>query len=138
MSILDKFTKKKGSPEKAVVAVKSDDTKKKTKKKTESKKAIVSISKLATQTLLKPVVTEKSAKLSDQGVVVFEVPVGANRVAVRQAFRELYKVTPVKINIINVRGKRVKFGRVEGKRQNVKKALISLPKGTRIDIFEGV
>ncbi|MBU1126257.1 MAG: 50S ribosomal protein L23 [Patescibacteria group bacterium] len=149
MSILNRFKKKTEAPEKASVATrlaeKDAAAAKKTvkkaasnKEKTTQKKSITSVSKLATSTLLAPVVSEKTAKLSDEGVVSFFVAPGANRVAVRQAFRELYKITPVKVNIINVRGKAVRFGRVQGKRNNMKKAHIFLPKGTRVDIFEGV
>lgn len=156
MGIFDRFKKKKEAPAKASVAKKVESGKlsgragsgsagkvesqkpKKEKKETKKKKAVSSLSRLATKTLITPVVSEKTAQLQDRGVLVFRVAVNANRVAVRQAFKELYKVTPLKVNIINVRGKRVKFGRVQGQRQNVKKALIFLPKGTRIDIFEGV
>ena len=148
MSILDRFKKKGEATEKASVAKKVADKKdaapaKKAKaapkkKVTAKKKSVISISKLATSTLIAPVVTEKTAQLSDRGIVSFFVAPNANKVAIRQAFRELYKVTPVKVNIINVRGKAVRFGRVTGKRNNMKKAHIFLPKGTRVDIFEGV
>lgn len=148
MSILDKFKKKAESPEKASVAKKVSSKEESTKpvkksavkEKTETtkKKSVGSVSKLATSTFLKPVVTEKTARLADNNVVTFFVPTTANRITVRQAFRELYKVTPVKVNIVNSRGKAVRFGRVQGKRNNTKKALITLPKGTSVDIFEGV
>ncbi len=148
MSILDRFKKKTEAPEKASVAkqvkevkqAKASKPKKEatSKKETAKKKSAVSVSKLATSTLLAPVVSEKTAQLSDSGIVSFFVAADANRVAVRQAFRELYKVTPVKVNIVNVRGKAVRFGRIQGKRNNMKKAHIFLPKGTRVDIFEGV
>lgn len=101
-------------------------------------KVATSASKRATATILAPIVSEKTAQLSDHGVMVFRVAKDANRVMVRHAFRELYKVNPVRVNIVNVRGKRVRFGRQSGKRVDYKKALIQLPKGVRIDIFEGV
>lgn len=90
------------------------------------------------RTLLAPLVTEKSAHLADQGVYAFLVPIQANRVTVGQAFREMYKITPVKINIIRVHGKEHRFGQVTSRQSDWKKALISVPKGTRIDIFEKI
>lgn len=112
--------------------------KKKSSAKTASKKVTKMFSKMATKTILAPVISEKSAHLSDEGVLVFKVAKNANRVQVRNAFRELYKVTPTSVNIINVRGKRVRVGRIQGKRSDWKKALVRLPKGKKIDIFEGV
>jgi large subunit ribosomal protein L23 len=152
MAIWDRFKKKEEAPGKASVAnqvnqqsepkkaAKSSDTKAPVTKKKEVKTApkVTSATRLATRTLLQPIVTEKTASLSDANVITFAVHPKANRVAVRQAFRELYKVTPSKVNIINVRGKSVRFGRVRGKRQDYKKALITIPKGTRVDVFEGV
>lgn len=103
-----------------------------------AKKAVKMLSKTATSTVLGPVVSEKSAQLSDSNVLVFKVNKSANRVEIRNAFRELYGVTPVRINTTNVRGKRVRFGRVFGKRSDWKKAFIYLPEGVNVDIFEGV
>lgn len=128
--VVDKAEEKKAKkPKKAAAAKKGEKA---------TEKIATSASKRATETILGPIVTEKTAQLSDKGVMVFRVAKNANRVMVRQAVRELYKVNPVNVNIINVRGKRVKFGRQEGKRIDIKKALVTLPKGTRIDIFEGV
>ena len=159
MSILDKFKKNQEDAGKASVAkqvveaekeakksvAKKPAAKKKTtpkaKAKTETKKqkkAAQIVSKKATHALLGPVVSEKSAQLSDRGVIVFRVADDANKVEIRNAFRELYKVTPVRVNVMKVRGSQVRFGRMRGRTKDYKKAMITLPKGTRIDIFEGV
>jgi len=147
MSIFDRFKKekeavsKKSQAPKIKEAVKKDASKpaaKKAEKKTTKKKAVSMLSRVATSTILEPVVSEKSAQLSDNNVLVFKVAKTANRVQVRNAFRELYKVTPLRVNIINNRGKRVRFGRTQGKRSDWKKAMIFLPKGVNVDIFEGV
>lgn len=161
MSILDRFKKSKEQTEKGSVArqVVENEEKKASKsgkeekrksgrvkeakkvKKSQSEAApeiATSASQRATATILAPIVTEKSAQLSDSGVMAFRVALTANKVMVRQAFRELYKVNPVKVRMINVRGKNLRFGRQTGKRMDYKKALITLPKGKRIDIFEGV
>lgn len=149
MSILDKFKKKNEGMKKVGTAsdavktqVKSDSKKavvKKTEKKQESKKkAVQLVSKKSTDTLLEPIISEKTAALSDAGVLVFKVDKRANRIEVRNAFKELYKVVPRRVNIINIRGKAIRFGRTRGRQNDSKKALIYLPKGTRIDVFEGV
>ncbi|MFZ2681838.1 MAG: 50S ribosomal protein L23 [Patescibacteria group bacterium] len=89
-------------------------------------------------TLLAPLVTEKTAHLADAGVYAFLVPVTANRVAVGQAFRDMYKAAPVKVNIIRVHGKEHRFGTVTSRQSDWKKALVTVKKGTRIDIFEKI
>jgi len=149
MGMLDRFNKEKENVPKSSVTKKTADdqksvkktTKKTVAKKTETKvekKAVRMISKKATSTIISPIVSEKTAQLSDANILTFKVAPGANRIEVRNAFRELYKVTPIRVNMINVRGKAVTFGRMSGKRQDYKKALISLAKGTKVDIFEGI
>ncbi|MEK7183420.1 MAG: 50S ribosomal protein L23 [Patescibacteria group bacterium] len=141
MSIIKRITKKKtDAPEKeAEVKAKQPAAKKTTKKAAEPKAAPSKmVSAFTARTLLAPLVTEKAAHLADAGVYAFLVPVTANRVAVNQAFRELYKVTPVKVNIIRVHGKEHRFGGVMSRQSDWKKALVSVPKGTRIDIFEKI
>lgn len=152
MSIFDRFKKEQEGVDKKSQAPKTARVKKadakpaakkkvaKTKVKGEvtKKKAAVMLSHKATSTILAPLVSEKTAHLADQNVLVFKVSVNANRIEVRNAFRELYHVTPLRVNIVNARGKYVRFGRVEGKQANTKKAFVFLPKGVHVDIFEGV
>ncbi len=151
MSIFDRFKKDKESvsqksqapkAEKASDASQVTSDKKATRQKSTAKrsgkKAASMRSALATSTILEPLVSEKAAHLADRNVLVFRVAKDANRVAVRNAFRELYHVTPVRVNIQNQRGKQVRFGRVSGVRSDWKKAMIFLPEGTHVDIFEGV
>lgn len=148
MSIIKRITKKKtdaaveGAEVKAVTpkAKKAPAKEKKVAPKAVESKATVakSVSALTAKTLLAPLVTEKAAHLADAGVYAFLVPVTANRVAVNQAFREMYKVTPVKVNIIRVHGKEHRFGTVMSRQSDWKKALVTVPKGTRIDIFEKI
>lgn len=112
-----------------------------TKKAPKAKKAAVAsvgpktISRFAADTIVGPLVTEKAAHMSSNNVMVFEVAVGATRVAIKQAIREIYKVTPVKVNVMNVRGNKVRFGRFNGVRKATKKAMVTLPAGTHIDVF---
>lgn len=141
--------KKKTKDEEAQLAAVQDEkkpaaakkvAKKAPAKKTAKKKDEVSLEARAKahEVLLGPLVTEKTAMLSDHNILVLRVASDANRVAIRNAIKALYNVTPTKVNIMNVRGKRVRFGRTMGKRKDWKKAVITLPEGSHIDIFEGV
>lgn len=133
------FKKKTGAPvqkeAKVIEAVASEGA---VKPKAVKASVARSVSTLAMRTILAPLATEKTAHLADRGVYAFLVAKDANRIAVRQAFRELYKVTPVKVNIINGRGTMKRVGRFLGRTSDVKKALVTLPKGIHINVFESV
>lgn len=107
-------------------------------KKTTKKKKSTGLSKFASSVLVRPVISEKAAQLGAKNVIVFLVNKDANRVSIQQAFKELYGVVPTKVNVLNSRGKRVRTGRTFGKRSDTKKAMIYLPEGTNVDVFEGV
>ncbi len=82
----------------------------------------------------KPRITEKSGLQAEaSGVYTFEVTERANKKSIAKAVKELYKVTPVKVNITNLPAKKVfsrgKTGRVSG----VKKAVVYLKKGDKIE-----
>lgn len=83
--------------------------------------------------ILRPRITEKSGLLSQGGVYTFEVTKNSNREAIAKAVMSLYKVTPERIAIINLPAKNVfvrgKRGRVAG----VRKAMVTLKKGDKID-----
>jgi large subunit ribosomal protein L23 len=88
--------------------------------------------------LVKPVVSEKAAKMEGHGVYVFMVDNRVNKYQVAGAVKELYGVAAEKVRMINSEGKKTRFGRQEGKRKNWKKAIVTLPKGQTINIHEGV
>ena len=89
-------------------------------------------------TIISPVVTEKSTNLSEQNKIVFKVPYKANKVNLKKNIEKIFKVNVTKINIINkktrektTRGRKV---RVKG----YKKAIITLKKGQNIDLTTGI
>ena len=88
--------------------------------------------------LVKPLVTEKSAILAAHQQYAFRVAMDANRVQVKQAVKALYGVNPKSVNIQRVRGKFVRFGKMSGQRQTWKKAIVTLPAGTSIDVYAGM
>jgi large subunit ribosomal protein L23 len=89
-------------------------------------------------TILSPVITEKATMLSEQNKVVFRVAGDATKPEIAEAVENLFKVSVVKVNTINVRGKTKRFrGRV-GRRSDVKKAIVTLAEGQSIDITTGL
>ena len=95
------------------------------------------------QILLRPLVTEKMSAISDkQGKYGFIVNRDANKIEIKHAVENSYGVTVVKVNTINVDGKR-KFrytakGIIEGRSQSYKKAIIKLQAGETIDFYANV
>ncbi|MBI5794105.1 50S ribosomal protein L23 [Candidatus Uhrbacteria bacterium] len=88
--------------------------------------------------IVRPLVTEKAASLAGSNTYVFVVDKRANRIQVRSAIKQMYGITPLRVNIQNVSGKWVRFGRSQGKRSDWKKALVTLPAGKTINVHEGV
>jgi large subunit ribosomal protein L23 len=92
----------------------------------------------AYRVLVKPLVTEKATDLVSLNQYIFEVASQANKIEVAKAVQEVYGIKPVSVNIINMRGKNVNYGRLTGKRRDWKKAIVTLPEGKSINIYEGV
>ncbi|MFZ6014876.1 MAG: 50S ribosomal protein L23 [Patescibacteria group bacterium] len=88
--------------------------------------------------LLAPKVSEKAAYLASKNVYVFEVPVTAEKIEIAKAVQDLYGVKVIGIRTIRGRGKAIQRGRKTGRRNNWKKALVSVKKGQTIDLYEGV
>lgn len=92
----------------------------------------------AYKVLIKPLITEKAGIMNAENKYVFEVANNSNKIEVAKAVREVYGIQPVNVNIIKVLGKNTRQGRTSGKRKDWKKAIVTLPKGQSIQIYEGV
>ena len=107
----------------------------------------------AAQSVIKrPLLTEKSARLRETGggataavegeayaqKVVFEVARDANKIEIRSAVENLFKVTVTDVRTLVVRGKVKRMGRFSGQRPSWKKAFVTLKPGDNIEFFEGV
>jgi large subunit ribosomal protein L23 len=92
----------------------------------------------AEQVLVKPVVSEKSYTLMDDGVYVFIVAGDANKTEIRSAVESIFGVRVSKVNTLNRKGKvrRNRRTNVVGHRPNTKRAIITLAGTDRIDLFE--
>ena len=88
--------------------------------------------------LIRPVITEKSTMLMEEGKYTFRVPLTANKVQIRQAVEKIFNVKVEKVATIRVLGKTKRMGRTQGKRSDYKKAIVTLKAGESIEFFEGV
>ena len=92
--------------------------------------------KIAYKILIKPLITEKATNMQASGCYEFEVFPKANKISVNRAIQELYGVKPKKVHIINVKGKKVKYGKSSGRIKNKKKAIIFLKEGQKIEFIK--
>ncbi len=88
--------------------------------------------------VIRPVVSEKSYALLDEGAYTFEIHRDANKIQVRKAIEELFGVKVVKVNTLNRPGKKVRNRRTgkTGSRSATKRAIVTLAEGDSIDLFE--
>lgn len=92
----------------------------------------------ARDVLIRPVITEKSTSLMQENKYTFIVPLTANKIEIRQAVEEIFKVKVLSVNTVRVMGKTKRMGRTQGKRPDFKKAVVKLAPGSQIEFFEGV
>jgi large subunit ribosomal protein L23 len=87
--------------------------------------------------LLKPIVSEKSTDLREaDGRYTFEVHMKANKLDVKRAIKQLYSVEPESVRTMIIRGKTKRRGAKVYKVGNFKKAIVKLPVGEKLPIFE--
>jgi len=90
------------------------------------------------EVLRRPVITEKSTMLSNIGQYVFEVAKDANKIEIKRAVEEIFKVRVRAVNIVHMHGKVRRMGRTQGTTSSWKKAVVALEEGQRIEFFQGV
>ncbi len=89
--------------------------------------------------LLRPLVSEKAShQQTMNNQYFFAVAISANKIEIAKAVKAVYGINPVSVNVIRYEGKVRNFGRVRGKRKDWKKAIVTLPKGKTIALYEGV
>ena len=86
--------------------------------------------------IVRTLITEKSTKLIEENKYTFEVKQGSNKVEVAKAVEELWQVKVVAVNMINTQRKTRRVGKYEGLRPAVQKAVVTLAKGDKLDVFE--
>ena len=90
------------------------------------------------QVLLKPTITEKSTLLQESGIYTFQVDLKANKSQVKEAIEKNFDVTVRDVNITKLHGKRKRYGQRVKKMPDIKKAVVTLQPGDRINLIEGL
>lgn len=89
--------------------------------------------------IIRPIITEKSMNLMGDKKYTFEVAKDANKIEIKKAIEELFGVKVEKVYTMNIKGKKRRVGRYEGKRPDWKKAIVKLtPDSKTIEFFENV
>ena len=87
-----------------------------------------------TDVLKKPVLTEKSMTL-EENKYTFDVDVNANKIEIKQAVEAMFGVKVESVNVMNVKPKKKRMGRYEGKTNRRRKAIVKLAEGESINYF---
>jgi large subunit ribosomal protein L23 len=160
MGLLDRWTKRKqketlekadeNKPQKKAVVsaeekkdkpakqVKKEVAKNKDEEKADGKQSASKLREQSNGILIRPLVTEKAAIAQSANKYSFLVSNKANKIAIKNVIKKIYKVSPVAVNVLNVQGKVVRFGRSVGRRSDFRKAIVTLKKGDTIVVHEGV
>ena len=85
--------------------------------------------------LLAPVISEKSYGLLDSNKYTFDVHPDANKTQIKIAVEKVFQVKVLDVNTLNRQGKRKRTRGGYGKRRDVKRAIVTLKAGDRIDVF---
>ena len=90
------------------------------------------------KTILKrPLITEKTSKLQEKNnQYVFLVGVNANKIEIKQQVEKKFGVTVKSVNTINYEGRKARVGRFFGKKSDFKKAVVTLNKDQKLDIYD--
>ena len=88
--------------------------------------------------LVRPIITEKSTLLHDSGRYIFQVAPKATKIQVKKAIEQAFEVHVAAVNMLKLPGKRKRYGPRLSKARSIKKAVVTLRAGDRIQIFEGL
>jgi len=88
--------------------------------------------------LIHPILSEKSMELGELGQYYFRVRLDANKIEIRKAVEKRFGVTVDSVRTINVGGKVKRMGLHSGRRADWKKAVVTLKKGDKIELVEGL
>jgi large subunit ribosomal protein L23 len=90
------------------------------------------------QVLLSPVVSEKSALMADSAnSFCFKVASDANKTEIKNAVEMLFEVDVEDVRVLNLKGKNKRFGQIQGKRGDTRKAYVRIKEGQDIDFAGG-
>jgi large subunit ribosomal protein L23 len=97
------------------------------------------MSKNPYEILRRPLITEKSTTEKEtSNKLVFEVALRANKIEIKQAVEQMFKVNVLDVTTMTMRGKKKRVGRFITRRPDWKKAMVTIKPGQRVEFFEGV
>ncbi len=126
MGLFSKDTKKKAAAPKKVVA------------KTDAPKAVTKsavVKGVASDVLRNPRITEKAAHISDNNVYTFDISPRATKTEIMKAIKDIYKVSPIKVNVAAIPKKGVFRRNTLGVKGGGRKAYVFLKKGDKIEFI---
>ena len=85
--------------------------------------------------IIRPIISERSYDLMEQGKYTFEVAKDSNKVEIRQAIEAIFNVSVVKVNTLNVKPKPKRVRYQKGLTRTWKKAMVTLKEGDTIELF---
>mgnify|MGYP002676434379 CR=1 FL=1 len=94
--------------------------------------------KIASDIILKPIITEDSMERLENGKYTFKVAKDATKVEIAKAVETLFDVKVAKVNTISVKGKAKRMGRFVGYRPNWKKAIVTVEGDKTIEFCDGM
>ena len=83
--------------------------------------------------IIKPRITEKAAMVTEKNIFTFDVAQSANKIQIKKAISEKYKVTPISVNIISKKPRKIFRRGRKVHQKGTKKAMVSLKKGDTIE-----
>ncbi|NLI29616.1 MAG: 50S ribosomal protein L23 [Nitrospiraceae bacterium] len=87
----------------------------------------------------KPLFTEKGMDMKESdNKILIQVNADANKHEIKQAMEEIFKVKVDKVNVVNIKGKKRRYGKSIGMRSDKRKAIVTLKPGEKLDFIEGV
>jgi large subunit ribosomal protein L23 len=87
------------------------------------------------QVLVAPVVSEKATMVAEKtNTVTFKVLQDATKPEIKAAVELMFKVEVVRVAVLNIKGKSKRFGRSMGRRNNVRKAYVTLKAGQELNL----
>lgn len=89
-------------------------------------------------TLIRPIITEKSTLMAEDNKVLFEVPVTATKPQIKAAVEALFKVKVDAVNTLRQKGKVKRFRGQMGRRKDIKKAMVTIAQGDSVDVTTGL
>ncbi len=90
------------------------------------------------EVIRRPIVSEKTTRISEQGQHAFEVSIDATKPEIKIAIETLFKARVLAVNTLRVKGKVKRFKGREGRRKEIKKAYVTLHRDDNIDIMAGI